>query len=358
MKATERTLVEQMQITEFDIANRKEMFLFKSADEALLKSAKTYFKDGFSYLVDEFYEAQTRIPEISLLIGDADTLSRLAQAQNRYVNDLFSGLYDIEYVNNRLRIGLVHKRIGVDPKLYLAAIQTLKLLIIENIKKLIPEDKVVGTISALEKLIMFDISLVFDTYIRSMVSEIEISKEKAEQYASALEDKVKQRTEKLELLSRTDALTGLLNRQHLDITLLKSLRAAQRRNEPIVITYIDIDDFKIVNDTQGHQQGDVILKLISDALTDVSRAEDYVFRVGGDEFCIIKPNCDLNAAKNHWLPRLLEHIASKEGAPHISVGFAQTGPNDYLSAEELMQRADEAMYKEKQRMKKNSPTKE
>jgi hypothetical protein len=77
-------------------------------------------------LVDKFYTLQTGITEIALLIGDADTLTRLRAAQRRYILDLFSGLYDLEYVNNRLRIGLVHKRIGVEPKLYLAAINTLK----------------------------------------------------------------------------------------------------------------------------------------------------------------------------------------------------------------------------------------
>ena len=111
-------------------------------------------------------------------------------------------------MNNRLRIGLVHKRIGVEPKLYLAAIHALKQLIIEQVEKSLPEqDDRAAVMRAVEKLMMFDVSLVFDTYIRSLVSEIEISRERSEKYASELEEKVKERTEQLEIMSRTDALT-------------------------------------------------------------------------------------------------------------------------------------------------------
>ena len=133
-------------------------------------------------------------------------------------------------MNHRLRIGLVHKRIGVELKLYLAAIHTLKKLIIEQIKLSVPEDHEHDTIiQAIEKVMMFELSLAFDTYIRSLVSEIEISTAKSEHYASALEDKVKERTEQLEMMSRTDALTGLLNRQHFDELLMQALRAAKKR---------------------------------------------------------------------------------------------------------------------------------
>lgn len=85
-------------------------------------------------------------------------------AQRRYVLDLFSVECDHNYINNRLRIGLVHKRIGVEPKLYLSAIYTLKSLLIEVPGNLIEEaDKSAHTKNALEKSIYLDITLVFDT---------------------------------------------------------------------------------------------------------------------------------------------------------------------------------------------------
>jgi diguanylate cyclase (GGDEF)-like protein len=352
MKNTDKTLIEQMKITDFEISGRKEMFSLTVDDAKNLKRAKPYIEAELGRLVDDFYELQTAVPDIALLIGDSDTLNRLRNAQRRYILDLFTGYYDIEYVNDRLRIGLVHKRIGVEPKLYLAAIYGLKQLIIALIKKSVPEQEEHDIIvRALEKLIMFDISLVFDTYIRSLVSEIEMSKGKIEQYANALEDKVRDRTEQLEIMSRTDALTGLLNRQHFDESLTQSLRAAQRRNEPITLAYIDINDFKIINDTQGHSRGDEVLQDVAKAIKTVSRSEDLCFRYGGDEFCVVMPNCDMHDAREAWEKRILQIIALQENNPKLSIGYAQTGPNDYDSVQQLIHQADSEMYAAKRRTK-------
>lgn len=351
MKSTDKTLLEQMEIGDFEVSNRKELFEITSKDEKILKEAKPYIEDEIDSLVDEFYEFQTEMPDISLLIGDADTLNRLKQVQKIYILDLFSGYYDLEYINNRLRIGMVHKRIGVEPKLYLAAIQLLKRIIIKKAGELIPEDAKALTVSAIEKMVMFDVALVFDTYIRSLIQEIEISKQRTEDYASSLEVKVRDRTEQLEKLSRTDALTGLLNRQHLDELLLKSLRAAQRRNEPLTVAYVDVNDFKIINDTRGHRYGDEILKNVAASIKSSSRMEDLCFRYGGDEFCVLMPNCKKEDALNEWGQRVIRELEEQKDSPKLSIGYAQTGPEDYVSSEELMQKADEEMYLTKKKMK-------
>ncbi len=179
MNPTEQTLLEQMRITDFEIAHRKELLLLNEQDVARLASYCSKIEPRIDALVDRFYQQQTAITEIALLIGDADTLIRLRTAQRRYVLDLFSGHYDLEYVNNRLRIGLVHKRIGVEPKLYLAAINTLKALLIEDMfEQIHDEPERLVMLAALDKLFLFDITLVFETYIRSLVSEIESSREK------------------------------------------------------------------------------------------------------------------------------------------------------------------------------------
>ncbi len=115
MNPTEQTLLEQMRITEFEIAHRKELLLLDERDFALLASYRPKIEPHIDALVDKFYTLQTGITEIALLIGDADTLTRLRAAQRRYILDLFSGLYDLEYVNNRLRIGLVHSGLEWSP---------------------------------------------------------------------------------------------------------------------------------------------------------------------------------------------------------------------------------------------------
>lgn len=109
MKRTDQTLLEQMRITELEIENRKALFMIDHDDVEVLTRVKPLIEREVESLVREFYELQTSVPEIALLIGDADTLGRLRSAQRKYVIDLFSGFYDIEYVNNRLRIGMVHK---------------------------------------------------------------------------------------------------------------------------------------------------------------------------------------------------------------------------------------------------------
>ncbi|QOY52239.1 GGDEF domain-containing protein [Candidatus Sulfurimonas baltica] len=348
MKQTDQTLLEQMRITEFEMAHRKELFYLDDIDFKLLKKCKTFIEPKMNSLVDKFYEMQTSIVEIALLIGDSDTLFRLKNAQRKYLQDLFSGVYDLEYINNRLRIGLVHKRIGVEPKLYLSAISTLKNLLFQVIREEMKDStEMLDTISALDKLFLFDITLVFETYIRSLVAEIESSKEKSEQYALALEETVLQRTHQLEIMSTTDALTGLLNVRTLSETLTKTLRSAQRRSEMVSVVYIDVNDFKIVNDTEGHDKGDKILQAVGDSIKKVSRLEDSCYRYGGDEFCIVLPNCSKEKAHDIYINRLRAELKKSFKDVTLSIGIVDTGPSDYYGADALIKKADEQMFLDK-----------
>jgi diguanylate cyclase len=348
MKRTQQTLLEQMRITEFEIENRKSLFAITRDDIDKIVSIREMVDQNLDSIVDRFYDQQTREPEIALLIGDSDTLRRLRSAQRRYLTDLVSGMYDIEYVNSRLRIGLVHKRIGVEPKLYLSAIQTLKKVLIEHLEAEMPDvNERLSVVMSLEKVFLFDTSLVFDTYIRSLVSEVEVSKERSEQYATVLEDKVRERTLQLEMLSRTDALTGLLNVRHFEETLTLSLRSAQRRQEVLTLAYLDVNDFKLINDTQGHLRGDQILKDVGDALHASVRLEDQCFRCGGDEFCIIMTRCTVEQANEVFSQRFADEILSRSPDISISIGYAQTGPTEYMSPKKLIQEADQEMYKRK-----------
>lgn len=359
MKKTDQTLLEQMRITDFEVEHRKILFSFSMADAQLLLSYKPIIEQHIDSVVTEFYRMQTSVAEISLLIGDADTLARLRSAQRRYILDLFEGLYDLEYVNNRLRIGLVHKRIGVEPKLYLSAIYTLKELLHRTIENEAPANTgidIKAIIMALDKLLLFDVTLVFETYIRSLVSEIETSKDKAEHYARSMEDKVKERTRQLEEMSRTDALTGLLNVRHLHDIVTTALRGAQRRSEPVTAIYIDVNDFKQINDTQGHQRGDEILRIVGRAIKGTARLEDSCIRYGGDEFFIIMANCQEDQAKDIFVERLIQRIKDELDDVTISIGVAQTGPNEYVDASALIRLADERMYIAKQAHKNAGQT--
>lgn len=352
MKQTDLTLLEQMRITEFDVEYRQGLLSFTESDVKALLSCKPAIESKVDALVAEFYRLQTSITEIALVIGDADTLGRLRTAQRRYVLDLFSGVYDLEYVNNRLRIGLVHKRMGVEPKLYLAAIHTLMELLRTAIGEAFPGgDEREAALAALNKLLLFDVTLVFETYIRSLVSEIETAKEKSERYAKSMEEKVRERTQQLEELSRTDSLTGLLNVRHFDETVTRALRSAQRRAEPVTAVYIDVNDFKALNDSEGHQRGDEVLRVVARAIRDLSRSEDSCFRSGGDEFCVLLINCRADQAQTQFVDRLNERVGQGLNTVSLSCGVAQTGPNEYVEAGALIRLADQSMYAVKQAFK-------
>jgi diguanylate cyclase len=199
MVRIEQTLLTQMQITDAEIVRRKDFLSLSDKDIALLVRCRPFIEREIDVIIADFYRVQIAIEEIALLIGDADTLRFIHAAQRNYVLDLFTGSTDIEYVNNRLRIGLVHKRIGVEPKLYLSAVKTLKDIIIKVLELRIPDPAVLrDTCQALDKLLYFDITLVFDTYIRSLVSEVETAKGRVESYAATLELQVAERTAQLE----------------------------------------------------------------------------------------------------------------------------------------------------------------
>jgi len=347
---TEKSLIEQMRITDFEIENRKAIISFTENDVKQLISCKKLVEHHLEEIVSCFYIQQTQIPEVALIIGDSGTLDRLKGALRLYILDLFNGLYDLGYVNHRCRIGLVHKRIGVEPKLYLSGVLCLKEILSTVIEEQLNDPiRYKEVIVALDKLFMFNVTLVFETYIRSLVSEIETSKNKTDSYAMALEDKVRARTKQLDELSKIDPLTGLLNTRLLQATLTKALRDAEHQNEPISAVYIDVNDFKIVNDTQGHQRGDEILQNVGHAISGCARPEDFCFRYGGDEFFILLINCTEEQAREIY-------VASLERRMHelnisLSIGVAQTGSKSFVDEAMLIKLADESMYLAKKKHK-------
>ena len=347
MKQAELTLLEQMQITAFEVEHRKDMLDFSRDDvEALLA-----FRGAIDAVAEAFYEQQAKIDEIALVIGDAETLRCFKIAQKRYVLQLFDGVYDIDYVGRRLRIGLIFKRIGVDPKLYLAATRMLKTILFRLIKESCLYRLVcVQTQRALDKLFYFDVTLVFETYVRSMVTEIELGKDKLTRYACSLEQRVAERTTELERLSRVDPLTGLLNRRMLAETMRREIRVAERNGKPLSLIYFDLDRFKQINDQFGHDRGDQVLKGIGNALHEVSRNVDLCFRLGGDEFCVILGDSTEDEARQVYCERLQRLVAERLDGLTLSIGIAQTGPDDYSDPDDLLNRADKPMYEAKRRV--------
>jgi diguanylate cyclase len=340
MQTTIKTLLEQMRITDTEIRQRKALLNFTALDAETLATFAPVIAKNIDSLVQEFYRIQTSIPEIALLIGDSDTLNRLQHAQHKYVIDLFSGVYDLEYVNNRLRIGLVHKRIGVEPKLYLSATKLLKDLLFDLIfSQIAVVEARQAIIISLDKLLIFDVTLVVETYIRSLVMEIETAKQKSEEYAQDLEE----RTRELQELSRIDPLTSLLNRRSMVGILSRELVLAQRHSKPVSLIYIDIDHFKQINDQKGHGFGDEVLRTVGDILRAVTRSADTCFRIGGDEFCILMPNTNERNVEINFSSRFREKLKEMLPGIRVSIGVHTTGADNYETAVALLEHADTAM---------------
>ena len=115
------------------------------------------------------------MPEVAALIAQPESLARLKRALRGYVLDLFCGRCDLAYVENRLRIGEVHRRIGVAPKYYLAAMRLLREILSEFLLEELATDpgRQQRVLMALDRLLAFDTALVMDTYIGSLVGQVE-----------------------------------------------------------------------------------------------------------------------------------------------------------------------------------------
>ena len=144
----------------------------------------------------------------------------------------------------------------------------------------------------------------------------------------------------------SDALTGLANRRAMDAALLR-LDQSEAKYAALAL---DIDHFKRVNDTHGHDVGDVALKSIAQIIANCSRAGDLACRAGGEEFCLLLPDTDLDTARE-IAERIRAMIASTEIAPvgilTISIGVACRGV-DAASSTAILKQADERLYLAKQ----------
>ncbi len=150
-----------------------------------------------------------------------------------------------------------------------------------------------------------------------------------------------------------DPLTGLYNRRHLEERLNSEYSFAARHGSPLGLIIIDIDHFKQVNDTYGHQVGDDVLKDVSDALHHLTREEDIVGRYGGEEFAIVaRQTTLLQAARLAERTRIvIDGLTVRCGEDEIhvtvSVGVACHGSTSYDSSDELFKAADQALYRAK-----------
>ena len=195
---------------------------------------------------------------------------------------------------------------------------------------------------------MFDVQLIFETYTGALVSEVEAARQELEIYAMDLEETVARRTQELKDLARKDGLTGLVNQKAFYDHLRVDLAHSTRRCEPIALVYFDLNRFKALNDKSGHKAGDLLLAHVGESMLATVREVDTAVRYGGDEFCILLPNATVNQTVE-VLERLVQrfHAKTAETGVAFSIGISQTGPNDFISGDDMVKQADKRMYRSK-----------
>lgn len=169
----------------------------------------------------------------------------------------------------------------------------------------------------------------------------------------ALEEREKElleMNERLRFMSLTDGLTGLDNRRHLNERIDEMFQHAQRLNEPFSVVMCDLDKFKSVNDTYGHQAGDEVLKQLAAILKEEAREIDRVGRYGGEEFLLLLPGTVLDAAVT-FAERVRKHVerhtftfpggSTKRTASFGVAGWPHPKIND---SDSLVRMADDALY--------------
>lgn len=153
--------------------------------------------------------------------------------------------------------------------------------------------------------------------------------------------------DRAQALAATDPLTGLANRRVFFSTLRLETARMARAGRPLTVAYLDVDDFKQVNDRLGHHAGDALLSCCGRVLTREVRATDTVARLGGDEFAVLLPETHLEAAKT-LLARVHDALGRESLEGRYRVTFSIGAVNVSVpapSVEAIIKRADEVMYR-------------
>ena len=200
--------------------------------------------------------------------------------------------------------------------------------------------------------------------LKRMVATLTEATAKVQSVNSTLEKRLQDSTrevaklrEHLEQVRRdamTDALTNLANRKAFDECIERACAEAEQSGAPVVLAVCDIDHFKRVNDTWGHQTGDQVLRYVASVIGRIASGERVAARYGGEEFAVLFPGesiaiveAAMNSVREEIASRMLKRRSTNEdlGAVTISIGVAQRARGEAVPS--LMERADEALYASK-----------
>ncbi|MCP3764861.1 GGDEF domain-containing protein [Domibacillus sp. A3M-37] len=218
-------------------------------------------------------------------------------------------------------------------------------------------DHINGTIHSLEWYLLIEIAIVnmvVTIPISFLVNRLHVKRTRLE----VLNEELKSKNEYINRMAYQDSLTQLPNRRFFEKKLIRTLNETNESNEQLAVLFIDLDGFKNVNDTLGHNAGDQLLQEVSTRLKSCTREVDTVARLGGDEFTVLLPFISYKDAAIQVAERILQELRRSyliknievKVTPSIGIVFSENVENE---AETLIKCADTAMYQAKKKGKNN-----
>jgi len=299
---------------------RKALVSWTEEDELRLEEMGKHLKEQLSRLPGHVVEGLSSHPEIAQWIGQDANRERLLETISGLLRLLFAFRMDESYVRERLRIGLACQRMGLKSDWLLSVYNEIVSAIVQsmNLLKQATAARTELFLLSLMKRIVLDLSIeCYDSYFKYLADH--------------------------------DPLTGLFNRRRFEEELERVLAYSRQYGKTGALLFIDLDDFKRVNDTYGHTIGDQVLAFVAQSLRENLRKSDVIGRLGGDEFAVIIQ--DVNAEQARRVAEKLMgsldglQMAAGEGKVSISVSVGiALYPQHGLTKRELLDRADGAMY--------------
>ena len=206
-------------------------------------------------------------------------------------------------------------------------------------------------------LVSFGINVKMENLFAELltISAVKTTNGKTQNYVALFSDitPMKEHQQQLEHIAHYDLLTNLPNRMLLADRLCDAMEQCNKKDQSLAVAYLDLDGFKAINDTFGHEVGDELLIELSELMNNALREEDTLARIGGDEFVAVLPNFNNMDDYKLVLERLLQAAMSLvyiDGrALQVSTSIGVTlYPQDGADADQLMRHADQAMYIAKQ----------
>jgi len=288
-------------------------------------------------ILDKFYNTLTNTPEFNAIFAQGFKISALKVTQEAYLRSLGVNFQSSEYFQTRLKIGLIHIKVGVKPSLYQCSYRLLQQIIIDSIPTEHPNQK--ELLAFILKITTLDMSLAIEAYEAGVMKNLH----------SSVQTLTDEKTSLSEELAK-DELTGVLSRRRILEILEKRLVSIQTP-QPISVIMADLDYFKNINDQYGHLIGDDVLKETASRIRTAIRSSNALGRYGGEEFLIVLS--DTNAKQALLVAERIRktvnntpiNVMGQYITLTLSLGIASTQNFEPIAS--LIDRADKALYRAK-----------